>query len=145
MAGLTEYPNLFAAGVDLYGIVNFESFFANTEPWMAAISKIEYGDPETEREMLRSLSPLYKIDRVVAPTLVLHGANDTNVPVIEAEQVVQNLRSRGVPVDYVLFPDEGHGFVKAENRIRAAVSIVSWFTKYLKPDDQARNEKAAGR
>jgi len=138
MAGLTEYPDLFAAGVDLYGIVNFESFFANTEPWMATISKREYGDPDTEGEMLRSLSPLHRIDRVVAPTLVLHGANDTNVPVIEAEQVVQSLRNRGVQVEYVLFPDEGHGFVKAENRIRSAVAIVSWFTTYLKPRYQAR-------
>jgi dipeptidyl aminopeptidase/acylaminoacyl peptidase len=140
MAGLTEYPDLFAAGVDLFGIVNFESFFANTEPWMAAISKKEYGDPQTEREMLRSLSPLYKIDRVIAPTLVLHGANDTNVPVIEAEQVVQSLRSRGVPVEYVLFPDEGHGFVKAENRISTAIAIVSWFTAYLKTAIKHANE-----
>src|SRR4030095_14973750 len=77
MAGLTKYPDLFAAGANICGIVNFETFFANTEPWMAAISKVEYGDPETELEMLRSLSPIHQIDRVTAPTIVLHGANDT--------------------------------------------------------------------
>ena len=131
MAGLTEYPDFFAAGANLFGVVNFETFFRETEPWMAAISKIEYGDPDTEAEMLRSLSPIHKIDRVRAATLVLHGANDTNVPVIEAEQVVDSLKQRGVPVEYVLFPDEGHGFRKTANRIRSDVSIVQWFAKYL--------------
>ena len=132
MAGLTEYPEVFAAGANLFGVVNFETFFANTEPWMAAISTIEYGDPKTEAEMLRNLSPIHKIDKVVAPTIVLHGANDTNVPVVEAEQVVDNLKQRGVPVEYILFPDEGHGFRKTPNRIRSTVAIVNWFVKYLK-------------
>ena len=131
MAGLTEYPELFAAGVDEFGIVNFETFFSHTEPWMAAISKVEYGDPETEKELLRSLSPIQKIDRVVAPTLVLHGANDTNVPVVEAEQVAEGLKKKGVPVEFVLFPDEGHGFSKIGNRIRTAVLEVEWFKRYL--------------
>ena len=131
MAGLTEYPELFAAGVDEFGIVNFETFFSHTEPWMAAISKVEYGDPDAEKELLRSLSPIHKIDRVVAPTLVLHGANDTNVPVVEAEQVAASLKKNGVPVEFVLFPDEGHGFSKIGNRIRAAVLEVEWFKRYL--------------
>jgi dipeptidyl aminopeptidase/acylaminoacyl peptidase len=133
MAGLTEYPELFAAGANLFGVVNFETFFAHTEPWMAAISKVEYGDPDTQKEMLRSLSPIHKIERVTAPTIVLHGANDTNVPVVEAEQVVNELERRGVPVKYVLFPDEGHGFSKTENRITTAVAVAEWFVKYLKP------------
>jgi dipeptidyl aminopeptidase/acylaminoacyl peptidase len=132
MAGLTEYPDLFAAGADLFGVVNFETFFKNTQPWMAAISKVEYGDPDKEAEMLRRLSPLTHIDRVKSPTIVLHGANDTNVPVIEAEQVVENLKKRNVPVEYVLFPDEGHGWRKTPNRIRSTVSIVRFFEKYLK-------------
>jgi dipeptidyl aminopeptidase/acylaminoacyl peptidase len=132
MAGLTEYPDLFAAGANLFGIVNFETFFQQTEPWMAAISKIEYGDPETQVDLLRSLSPIHKIDRVRAPTVVLHGANDTNVPVVEAEQVVASLEERGVPLKYVLFPDEGHGFVKTANRITATVEIVRWFAEHLK-------------
>jgi len=132
MAGLTEYPDLFAAGADLFGIVNFATFFENTEPWMAAISKIEYGDPDKEADLLRRLSPIYKIDRITAPTIVLHGANDTNVPVVEAEQVVDSLKKRGIPVEYVLFPDEGHGWRKTPNRIRAAVAVTRWFEKYLK-------------
>ena len=131
MAGLVEYPDTFAAGADLFGVVNFRTFFKHTEGWMAAISKVEYGDPDTEGEMLDRLSPLTRIDRVKAPTLVLHGANDTNVPVVEAEQVVESLKKRGVPVEYVLFPDEGHGFQKLPNRIHANVETVRWFAKWL--------------
>jgi dipeptidyl aminopeptidase/acylaminoacyl peptidase len=131
MAGLIEYPELFAAGANLYGIVNFETFFKNTQPWMAAISKIEYGNPETEAEMLRKLSPIHRIDRVKSPTIVLHGANDTNVPLIEAEQVVESLKRHNVPVEYVLFPDEGHGWRKTPNRIRSAVAIVRFFETHL--------------
>jgi dipeptidyl aminopeptidase/acylaminoacyl peptidase len=132
LAGLTEYPDLFAAGADLYGIVNFETFFAHTEPWMAAISTVEYGDPVRQKDLLASLSPIHKIDRIKAPTLVLHGANDTNVPVVEAQQVADTLKKRGVPVDLVLFPDEGHGFRKTPNRVRSTVSLVEWFEKYLR-------------
>lgn len=132
MAGLTEYPELFAAGANLFGIVNFATFFAHTEPWMAAISKVEYGDPDTEAAMLASLSPIHRLDRVKSPTLVLHGANDTNCPVVEAEQVVEQLKKRGVPVEYVLFPDEGHGWRKIPNRIRSTVAITRWFVRYLK-------------
>ena len=131
MAGLTEYPDVFKAGADLFGIVNFETFFANTEPWMAAISTVEYGDPKTQADLLQRLSPIHKLNQVKAATIVLHGANDTNVPVVEAEQVVNNLKQRGVPVQYVLFPDEGHGWRKVPNRIRSTVEITRWFVKYL--------------
>lgn len=132
MAGLTDYPDLFAAGANLFGVVNFETFFAHTEPWMAAISTVEYGDPATQADLLRRLSPIHKVDKVRAPTIVLHGANDTNVPVVEAEQVVDSLKKRGVPVEYVLFPDEGHGWRKTPNRIRSTVAITRWFEQHLK-------------
>ncbi len=131
MAGLVEYPELIAAGVNQFGIVNFQTFFEQTEPWMAAISKIEYGDPDTQRDLLHDLSPIHRIDRVKSPTLVIHGANDTNCPVVEAEQVVDSLKERGVPVEYILFPDEGHGFRKLPNRITAIMAMVGWFKQYL--------------
>lgn len=132
MAALTAYPDDYAAGADLFGIVNFLSFFRETEPWMAEISKAEYGDPETQEELLRNLSPLFKLDHVKAPVLVLHGKNDTNVPLVESTQLVDALRVRGVPVEFVLFPDEGHGFRKLPNRIRSTAETVRWFDKYLK-------------
>jgi dipeptidyl aminopeptidase/acylaminoacyl peptidase len=132
MAGVTEWPDLFAAGANLFGVVNFETFFKHTEGWMAAISTKEYGDPATEAQMLQSLSPIHKVDRVKTPLIVLHGANDTNVPVIEAEQVVESLKRRNVPIEYVLFPDEGHGWRKTPNRVKSVLAITRFFTERLK-------------
>jgi len=132
MAAVTEFPEMFAAGVNLFGIVNFESFFRETEPWMAAISTTEYGDPVTEAAMLRSLSPIHKLDRIKTPLFVLHGANDTNVPVVEAEQIVATLKARAVPVNYLLFPDEGHGWRKTPNRVRSTTEIAAFFVEHLK-------------
>jgi dipeptidyl aminopeptidase/acylaminoacyl peptidase len=140
LEGVTEYPNLFAAGVDLFGMVNFFTFFEHTEPWMAAISTVEYGDPKTQADLLRRLSPLGKLDQVKTPLMVQHGANDTNVPVVEAEQVVNNLKQRGVPVEYILFPDEGHGWRKTNNRVRSTVAMVEFFDKYLKPENAGANQ-----
>jgi dipeptidyl aminopeptidase/acylaminoacyl peptidase len=131
MAGITEYPDMFAAAANLYGVVNFETFFEHTEPWMAAISTVKYGDPATQRDLLRALSPIHKLDRIKAPLIVLHGANDTNVPVIEAEQIVASLRARDVPVEYVLFPDEGHGWRRLPNRIRSAEVLADFFERRL--------------
>jgi dipeptidyl aminopeptidase/acylaminoacyl peptidase len=131
MVGVTEYPDLFAAGVNMFGMVNFFTFFQHTQPWMAAVSTVEYGDPATQKDLLEKLSPLGKLDRIRAAMMVQHGANDTNVPVIEAEQIVKHLKSRGVPVEYVLFPDEGHGWRKIPNRIRSTVEMVRFFDKHL--------------
>src|SRR4030042_6145027 len=94
MGGLAECPDMFAAGANLFGVVNCETFFKHTEPWMAAISTIEYGDPATQADLLRRLSPIHKVDRVTAPTIVLHGATDTNVPVVGAEKAAENLKKR---------------------------------------------------
>jgi dipeptidyl aminopeptidase/acylaminoacyl peptidase len=132
LAGLTEFPEQFAAGADISGIVNFETFLANTQPWMAMISKIKYGNPKTDLEMLRRLSPIHRIGQLNAPTIILHGANDTNVPVSEAEQVVESLKRRGVPFEYLIFSDEGHGLAKTSNRVRATIAIVNWFDQHLK-------------
>ena len=133
MAGVTEFPTMFAAGANLFGIVNFESFFRESEPWMAAISTTEYGDPVTQADTLKSLSPIHKLDRITTPLFVLHGANDTNVPVVEAEQIVSAMKARGVPVKYTLFPDEGHGWRKTPNRVRSTTEIVNFFVEHLKP------------
>lgn len=127
MAGLTQFPDLFAAGANLYGIVNFATFMEHTEPWMAAVSRVEYGDPATQADLLKRLSPIHELDRIRAALMVQHGANDTNVPVVEAEQIVQAMRARGKPVEFLLFPDEGHGWRKTQNRVRSITSLVAFF------------------
>jgi dipeptidyl aminopeptidase/acylaminoacyl peptidase len=135
MVGVTEFPDTFAAGANLYGIVNFETFFSHSTPWMGAISTGEYGDPKTQRQLLRDLSPIHKLDRVKAAMLVMHGANDTNVPLVEAEQVVSTLEQRGLDVTYVLFPDEGHGWRKESNRVHSTVELVGFFRQHLLTED----------
>jgi dipeptidyl aminopeptidase/acylaminoacyl peptidase len=131
MAGVTEFPDLFKAGVNLFGVVNFATFFAQSEPWMAAISTVEYGDPKTQADLLARLSPIHKLDKIKAALMVQHGANDTNVPVVEAEQIVQAMKDRNLPVEYILFPDEGHGWRKVPNRVRSTTAMVEFFRKYL--------------
>ena len=131
MVAVTDYPDTFAAGANLFGMVNFETFFAQSTPWMGAISTGEYGDPKTQLQLLRDLSPIHKLDRVKTPLLVMHGANDTNVPVVEAEQVVGVLKKRGVAVEYVLFPDEGHGWRKQANRVRSTLELARFFGEHL--------------
>jgi len=131
MMAVTEYPDTFAAGADLFGIVNFETFFAQSTPWMGAISGGEYGDPKTQVDLLRKLSPIHKLDRVRATMLVMHGANDTNVPVVEAQQVVDTLKKNGREVEFLLFPDEGHGWRKIPNRVKSTVTLAEFFARHL--------------
>jgi dipeptidyl aminopeptidase/acylaminoacyl peptidase len=131
LAALVTYPSLFAVGIDVCGMSNFETFYANTEPWIAAAAVSKYGDPVADRELLRDLSPLHRIDRLTAPLLVVHGANDTNVPVCEAEQVVAALRARGAPHWYLIFPEEGHDFLRRVNRETYLVAAVAWLTTHL--------------
>jgi dipeptidyl aminopeptidase/acylaminoacyl peptidase len=131
MMGVTEYPDTFAAGADLYGIVNFETFFAQSTPWMGAISGGEYGDPKTQADLLKRLSPIHKLDRVRAAMLVMHGANDTNVPLVEAKQVVDTLKKNGRDVEFLLFPDEGHGWRKIPNRVKSTTTLADFFRRHL--------------
>jgi dipeptidyl aminopeptidase/acylaminoacyl peptidase len=131
LAVLTTFPNLWAAGIDLYGMANFITFLQNTGPWRRRERAFEYGDPVKDADFLRELSPIYKADRIVAPLLVVHGANDPRVPKTETDQIVEALRKRGVAVEYLLFNDEGHGIVKLKNRITTYRAIINFLQKYL--------------
>jgi dipeptidyl aminopeptidase/acylaminoacyl peptidase len=123
-----------AAAVDIVGIASFLSFFARTAPWRRPLRAAEYGDPEKDADFLESVSPLNFIDRIEAPLMVIHGANDPRVPVQEAEQIVSTLRSRGRDVDYLRYEDEGHGLAKAKNRADAWPRVVGFFEKHMGPE-----------
>jgi dipeptidyl aminopeptidase/acylaminoacyl peptidase len=131
LAALVGYPELFRVGVDVCGMSDLETFFAYTEPWIAAAATSKYGDPDTDRALLRELSPLHRVDRLTAPLLVVHGEHDTNVPLIEAEQMVQALRDRGAAPGFLLFPDEGHEVRGVANRARFVHEVVDWLTDHL--------------
>ena len=120
-----------AAAVDIVGIASFVSFFARTAPWRRPLRAAEYGDPEKDGDFLESISPLNFIDRITAPLMVIHGANDPRVPVQDAEQIVSTLRARGREVDYLRYEDEGHGLAKAKNRADAWPKVVRFFENHM--------------
>ncbi|WP_440007786.1 alpha/beta fold hydrolase [Halomicrococcus sp. SG-WS-1] len=131
LAALTEYPDLWAAGVDVVGIANFVTFLENTGDWRRELREAEYGSLEDDREFLESVSPINNIRNIEAPLYVLHGENDPRVPVGEAEQIADEAAEQGVPVDKLIFPDEGHGFTKLENRIEAYTSIADFLDEHV--------------
>jgi dipeptidyl aminopeptidase/acylaminoacyl peptidase len=131
LASLTEYPELWAAGIDIVGIANFVTFLENTGEWRRELREAEYGSLETDREFLESISPINNIESIEAPLFVLHGANDPRVPVSEADQLVERAREQGVPVRELVFEDEGHGFSKLENRVQAYTEIVEFLSEHV--------------
>jgi dipeptidyl aminopeptidase/acylaminoacyl peptidase len=132
LAAITLYPNLWAAAIEMFGISNFETNLRNTSGYRRKQREREYGTLANDLEFLRSVSPIYKVDRIKAPLLVLQGKNDPRVPYTESEQIVKALRDRNAPVEYMLFEDEGHGFVKLANRLVLYPKIVDFLERYMK-------------
>ncbi|MEO0464238.1 MAG: S9 family peptidase [Pseudomonadota bacterium] len=122
LAGLTFTPEKFACGVDIVGPSNLETLLSTIPPYWAPLVKIFHermGDPNTEEglALLKAASPLYKADKITKPLLILQGANDPRVKQAESDQIVGAMKTAGIPVTYVLYPDEGHGFAKPVNNI----------------------------
>ncbi len=135
LAALAFRPEKFAVGVDLFGISNWVRTLNSTPPWWESFRKAlfeELGDPATDEEMLRAKSPLFHADNIVRPLLVIQGANDPRVLQVESDEIVEAVRNNGVPVEYIVFEDEGHGFYKKENRIKGYQAILQFLDKYLK-------------
>lgn len=132
LAAITLYPELWAAAVDTVGIANFESFLKNTSGYRRKLREVEYGSLERDLDFLRSVSPIYKVDRIKAPLMVIHGKNDPRVPYTEAEQIVKALRDRNAPVEYRLFDDEGHGIAKLQNRLIVYPLVADFLDRYMK-------------
>jgi dipeptidyl aminopeptidase/acylaminoacyl peptidase len=131
LAALTEYPDRWAAGIDSVGIANFVTFLENTGSWRRELREAEYGSLEDDRDFLESISPINNIDRIEAPLFVLHGANDPRVPVEEAEQIAAEAQDQGVPVEKLVFEDEGHGISKLDNQTEAYTQIVDFLDEYV--------------
>jgi dipeptidyl aminopeptidase/acylaminoacyl peptidase len=131
LVSLTRWPDLFAAGMSLAGMSDLRTFFAGTEPWMAAASVTEYGDPVADRDLLARLSPMTALDRLRAPVLLAHGDRDTNVPVAESVQAHQALRARGARSELLLLPGEGHTIVGQEHLVTLCERVTLWFDHWL--------------
>lgn len=129
LAALTTNPDLWAAGVDVVGISNFITFLERTSGYRRAHREAEYGSLEHDHELLERISPLNHVDEIAVPLMVIHGANDPRVPLNEAEQLVQALQARGIPTEFLVFDDEGHGVIKLHNKRVAYPAIIQFLNK----------------
>jgi dipeptidyl aminopeptidase/acylaminoacyl peptidase len=132
LAGLTLYPDQWAAGVDVVGIANFRTFLEQTAPYRRALREAEYGSLEKDLALLERISPIHKVDKIKAPLMVIHGTNDPRVPVGEARQIVEALEKRGTPAKLMVFDDEGHGLSKLKNRLVAYPAMVKFLDEHLR-------------
>lgn len=132
LIGMTMFAGAYDAGVSNVGISNLVTFLENTAPYRRILRTTEYGDPATQRDVLLKLSPITYVERVRAPLFIIQGASDPRVPVGEAIQVHDALAARGVPVDLLIFADEGHGAAKRENRVQTIGHTLLFFIKHLK-------------
>lgn len=137
LGALAFHPEEFKVGVDLFGVANWlrtlQSIPAYWESGRKALYE-EMGDPySADSVRLKNISPLYNYQKIIKPLIVFQGANDVRVLPIESDEIVAGVKKNGVPVEYVVFPDEGHGFVKKENQITTAKRTLEFLDKYLKP------------
>ncbi|WP_224332580.1 S9 family peptidase [Haloprofundus halobius] len=130
LAAITEYPDIWAAAVEFVGIADFETFLENTGEWRRDHRSAEYGSLEN-RELLKSISPIHNVDRVECPLFVQHGANDPRVPVGETEQIVERVRERGIPVEKLVFEDEGHHTTTRSNLVEEFERIRAFLDEHV--------------
>jgi dipeptidyl aminopeptidase/acylaminoacyl peptidase len=136
LAGLTFTPDIYAAGFDIVGPSNIITLLNSIPPYWAPMKKtfaIRVGDKDDpkDKEMLEKQSPLNSAKNITAPLFVVQGANDPRVKKAEADQIVVALRDLGRQVDYIVAPDEGHGFAGKENRIAMYTAMEQFFAKHL--------------
>jgi len=134
---LCFYPDEFKAGVDLFGVANWLRTLRSIPPYWESFRKALYdemGDPNTaDSVMLKNTSALYNYEKITKPLIVFQGANDVRVLKVESDEIVEGVKKNGVPVEYVIYPDEGHGFVKKENMVTTDKRALEFLEKYMKP------------
>lgn len=135
-AALAFAPDAFDAGIDIFGVMNWLRTLESIPPWWASFREglyAEMGDPATDKVRLTAISPLFHADKIKKPLLVVQGANDPRVLKVESDEIVAALKKTGVPVEYLVFDDEGHGFAKQKNSIAAQEAYLRFLDKYLAP------------
>lgn len=135
LSALAFHPGEFDVGVDIFGVSNWLRTLESIPPWWESFRQALYaeiGNPETQREFLVATSPLFHADRIARPLMVLQGANDPRVIQAESDDIVAAVRKNEVPVEYVVFDDEGHGFTKKKNQIAGYGAILDFLDTHLK-------------
>jgi len=136
-AALAFEPEAFDVGINIFGVTNWVRTLESIPPWWESFKEALYdemGDPAVDSERHRRISPLFHAHNIIKPLLVVQGANDPRVLQVESDELVAAARENEVPVEYVVFPDEGHGFRKRENRIAASEAYVKFLDTYLRGD-----------
>jgi dipeptidyl aminopeptidase/acylaminoacyl peptidase len=134
LVGATFTPDLFCCAVDIVGPSNLITLIKTVPPyWSTFLATFHkrVGNPDTEEEFLKSRSPLFKVDQIKIPLLIAQGANDPRVKQSESEQIVEAMKSKGIAYEYMLFPDEGHGFAKPENRLKFYAAAEKFLATHL--------------
>lgn len=133
-AALAFHPETFDAGINIFGVTNWVRTLKSIPAWWGANRDALYdemGDPATDEVRHRAISPLFHADKITKPMLVVQGATDPRVLQVESDELVAAIEANGVPVEYVLFDDEGHGFRKRENRITASDAYVAFLDEHI--------------
>ena len=131
------YTNEFQAGINIFGVTNWVRTLESIPPWWASFREslfAEMGNRESNKERLHGISPLFHAKNIQKPVLVVQGANDPRVLQVESDEMVAAIKANNIPVEYVLFSDEGHGFSKKANRITASDAYLSFLETYVKKD-----------
>lgn len=134
LVGLTFTPDVFCCGVDIVGMSNLITMLQNNPPYWAAIqaqTDVRLGTLKKDEDFLKARSPLFKADQIKKPLLIGQGANDPRVNRLESDQIVAAMRKKNLPVEYLLFPDEGHGFAKPENRLKFNAAAEAFLAEYM--------------
>ena len=132
LACVTEFPDLFSAGIDIVGISNFVTFLENTAEWRRKIREVEYGSLKKDRAFLESVSPIHKANNIKCPLLIVHGKNDERVPLKETLQMHETLEKNNIPSEMLVFEDEGHGVVRTKNKKILYQKILEFLNKYVR-------------
>jgi dipeptidyl aminopeptidase/acylaminoacyl peptidase len=134
LAGLVFTPDLYACGVDIVGPSNIKTLFASIPPYWAPLKKmftLRVGDAENDEAINKKISPLFHVDKVKVPLIIAQGANDPRVNIKESDQMVEAMRAKGLPVTYVVYTDEGHGFARPDNRLDFYGRVDEFLAKHL--------------
>ncbi|MCG7534090.1 alpha/beta fold hydrolase [Pseudoalteromonas sp. OOF1S-7] len=134
LAALTFKPDVFALAIDIFGVTNWLRTLNSIPPWMGGVRKRIYdvmGNPDEDHHRLKGVSPLFYASQICRPLLVVQGKNDQRVLQVESDEIVQAVSNNGVPVEYVLFDDEGHGFKRRANLIAASNHYLNFLNQYL--------------
>ena len=132
----TFTPDVFCCAVPVVGITNLQTLLENMPPYWAGFAEYmyrSYGDPRTEagRALLAARSPIHKVDKIIKPMLIFHGANDVRCKVAESDAITAAMQARNIPVTYVVYPDEGHGFARPANRLSYIAVAEAFFARHL--------------